>query len=71
MDDGAVIENVNRREKPAWDDDVERLVLYADFMGNQMDIDQGTYEIDMETYSFIIHFDNAGDLTTEGYADDD
>ncbi len=33
MDDGAVIENVNRREKPAWDDDVERLVLYADFMG--------------------------------------
>ena len=33
MDDGAVIENVNRREKLACDDDVERLVLYADFMG--------------------------------------
>ena len=44
--------------------------IYADFMGNQMDIDQGTYEIDMETYSFILHFDEAGDLTTEGYADE-
>ena len=44
--------------------------LYADFMGNQMDVDQGTYEIDMTTYSFILHFENAGDLTTEGYAAD-
>ena len=44
--------------------------LYADFMGNQMDVDQGTYEIDMETYSFILHFENAGDMTTEGYAAD-
>ena len=50
-----------------YDDETVR--LYADFMGNQMDIDQGTYEIDMETYSFILHFENAGDLTTEGYAD--
>ena len=44
--------------------------LYADFMGNQMDVDKGTYEIDMTTYSFVIHFENAGDLTTEGYAAD-
>ena len=44
--------------------------LYADFMGNQMDVDKGTYEIDMTTYSFILHFENAGDLTTEGYAAD-
>ena len=44
--------------------------LYADFMGNQMDVDKGTYEIDMTTYSFIIHFETAGDLTTEGYAAD-
>ena len=42
----------------------------ADFMGNQMDVDKGTYEIDMTTYSFIIHFETAGDLTTEGYAAD-
>lgn len=45
-------------------------VLYADFMGNRMDVDQGTYDIDMETYSFNIHFENAGDITTEGYAAD-
>ena len=51
-----------------YDDSTVR--LYADFMGNQMDVDQGTYEIDMTTYSFIIHFENAGDLTTEGYAAD-
>ena len=44
--------------------------LYADFMGNQMDVDAGTYEIDMSTYSFIIHFESAGDVTTEGYAAD-
>ncbi len=44
--------------------------LYADFMGNQMDIDKGTYEIDMSTYSFIFHFEGAGDMTTEGYAAD-
>ena len=44
--------------------------LYADFMGNKMDVDKGTYEIDMTTYSFVIHFENAGDLTTEGYAAD-
>ena len=44
--------------------------LYADFMGNKMDVDLGTYEIDMTTYSFVIHFENAGDLTTEGYAAD-
>ena len=44
--------------------------LYADFMGNQMDVDKGTYEIDMTTYSFILHLENAGDLTTEGYAAD-
>ncbi|MBR1584911.1 MAG: hypothetical protein IJ662_05165 [Clostridia bacterium] len=45
-------------------------VIYADFMGNRMDIDQGTYEIDMTTYSFVLHFATAGDLTTEGYAAD-
>lgn len=45
-------------------------VIYADFMGNRMDIDQGTYEIDMTTYSFMLHFETAGDLTTEGYAAD-
>ena len=44
--------------------------LFADFMGNQMDVDKGTYEIDMATYSFILHLENAGDLTTEGYAAD-
>ena len=44
--------------------------LYADFMGNKMDVDKGTYEIDMTTYSFILHLENAGDLTTEGYAAD-
>ncbi len=44
--------------------------LYADFMGNQMDVDKGTYEIDMTTYSFVLHFENAGDMTTEGYAAD-
>lgn len=44
--------------------------LFADFMGNQMDVDKGTYEIDMATYSFILHFENAGDMTTEGYAAD-
>ena len=45
-------------------------VIYADFMGNRMDIDQGTYEIDMTTYSFVFDFETAGDLTTEGYAAD-
>lgn len=44
--------------------------LYADFMGNKMDVDAGTYEIDMATYSFIIHFEGAGDVTTEGFAAD-
>ena len=44
--------------------------LYADFMGNQMDVDQGTFEIDSSTYSFVFHFENAGDMTTEGYAAD-
>ncbi len=44
--------------------------LYADFMGNRMAVDSGTYEIDMSTYAFIIHFAAAGDLTTEGYAAD-
>ncbi len=46
------------------------VLLYADFMGNKMEVDKGTYEIDMTTYSFIFHFENAGDLTTEGYAAD-
>ena len=45
------------------------VALYADFMGNQMPIDQGTYEIDMATYSFNLHFEKAGDLTTTGFAD--
>ena len=45
-------------------------VIYADFMGNTMDIDKGTYEIDMTTYAFVLHLETAGDLTTEGYAAD-
>ena len=45
-------------------------LLYADFMGTKLPVDQGTYEIDMTTYSFTIHFETAGDLTTEGYAAD-
>ena len=51
-----------------YDDNTVR--IYADFMGNQMDIDKGTYEIDMATYSFILHLETAGDLTTEGFAAD-
>ena len=46
------------------------VLLYADFMGNKMDVDKGTYEIDMTTYSFVFHFETAGDLTTEGFAAD-
>ena len=45
-------------------------LIYADFMGNRMDIDKSTYEIDMTTYSFVLHLETAGDLTTEGYAAD-
>ena len=45
-------------------------LIYADFMGNRMDIDKGTYEIDMTTYSFVLHLETAGDVTTEGYAAD-
>lgn len=40
------------------------VVLYASAFGNRMDIDAGTYEIDMTTYSITIHFDTAGDVTT-------
>jgi len=40
------------------------VVLYADAYGNRMDIDAGTYEIDMTTRSITIHFDTAGDVTT-------
>ena len=51
-------------------DDDGTALIYADFMGNRMDIDKGTYEIDMTTYSFVLHLETAGDLTTEGYAAD-
>ena len=44
--------------------------LIASFMGTEFPVDQGTYEIDMATYSFVMHFETAGDLTTEGYAAD-
>ena len=44
--------------------------LYASFMGNSMPVDEGTYEVDMTTYSFNIHFNTAGDLTTEGFGAD-
>ena len=44
--------------------------MTAAFMGMEFPVDQGTYEIDMATYSFILHFETAGDLTTEGYAAD-
>lgn len=40
------------------------VVLYASAFGSRMDIDAGTYEIDMTTYSITIHFDSAGDVTT-------
>ena len=40
------------------------MTIFADFMGNKMDIDQGTYDIDMTTYSFNFHFENAGDITS-------
>lgn len=40
------------------------VALYASAFGNRMDIDAGTYEIDMTTYSITIHFDAAGDVTT-------
>ena len=40
------------------------MTLYADFMGNKMEIDKGTYDVDMTTYSFTFHFDNAGDITS-------
>lgn len=40
------------------------MTIFADFMGNKMDIDKGTYDIDMTTYSFTFHFENAGDITS-------
>ena len=44
--------------------------IIASFMGMEFPVDQGTYEIDMTTYSFVMHFETAGDLTTEGFAAD-
>lgn len=44
------------------------VALYASAFGTRMDIDVGTYEIDMATYSITIHFNTAGDVTT--YTDD-
>lgn len=38
--------------------------IYADFMGNRMDVDAGTYEIDMTTYTITVHFETAGDIAT-------
>lgn len=42
--------------------------LYASAFGSEMDIDAGTYAIDMATYSITINFDNAGEITT--YSDE-
>lgn len=38
--------------------------LYASAFGSEMDLDAGTYAIDMTTYSIIITFDHAGEITT-------
>lgn len=42
--------------------------LYASAFGSEMDMDAGTYAIDMTTYSITISFDNAGEITT--YSDE-
>jgi len=42
--------------------------LYASAFGSEMDLDAGTYAIDMTTYSITITFDNAGEITT--YSDE-
>ena len=43
--------------------------IYADFMGNRMDIDKGTYEVDMATYALNITFETAGAVSSY-FADD-
>lgn len=42
--------------------------LYASAFGSEMDLDAGTYAIDMTTYSITITFEHAGEITT--YMDD-
>lgn len=42
--------------------------LYASAFGSEMDLDAGTYAIDMSTYSITLTFDHAGEITT--YSDD-
>jgi len=42
--------------------------LYASAFGSEMDLDAGTYAIDMTTYSITITFDHAGEITT--YSDE-
>ncbi|MCC8101699.1 MAG: hypothetical protein LIP11_05380 [Clostridiales bacterium] len=38
--------------------------VYASAMGQEFDLDVGTYEIDMDTYTITIAFDNAGEVAT-------
>ncbi|MBQ8954284.1 MAG: hypothetical protein IJ048_09220 [Clostridia bacterium] len=40
------------------------VLIYADFMGNRMDIDQGDYEVDMTTYALVMNFETAGEITS-------
>jgi len=42
--------------------------LYASAFGSEMDLDAGTYEVDMTTRSITLTFDHAGEITT--YSDD-
>ena len=42
--------------------------LYASAFGTEMDLDAGTYAIDMTTYSITLTFDKAGEITT--YSDE-
>lgn len=38
--------------------------VYASAMGAEFDLDAGTYDVDMETYTITAHFDKAGDIAT-------
>lgn len=50
-----------------YDDGTAR--VYASAMGQEFDLDAGTYEVDMTTYTITAQFDKAGELAT--YATDD
>lgn len=38
--------------------------VYASAMGAEFDLDAGSYDVDMETYTITAHFDKAGDIAT-------